>query len=553
MCSRSPLMPLPLLCPHPRKKQMTFDNNAYNLTDIASWNSSDFWSYVGDEVIPRSAASIAFLAVAVVALLAYCLWRIVRCSVLMCCNKKEYTAKDGTYRVLTSRTMFWLKVTAIVMTLGVIGAAIAGLVLSNPSGGDVMRKAWVSFTTVRDYVAQLCDSLDTVDNTVVNVSGTANDLVARFEDVGQGGLVASLSSLGTELDSTAGTMRSAVDDLYVLVDKYDVVYESHYDLTVQYWDAFTLALQIIFGLTIGFSVVLAVALWLNWGWGIGIFVVLCLVCCILFFLLGAALGVLLVMISDVCPSAEGIIVSVAPTTEAKAVVRYYINEQSDPLVADSLLSSSGVFNLTDVTVALPGVLRNASDTLEVSGLPPALRTEVRGLLDKVNASATTLLSSAADATAYLSLPTLQNVYGSTKTEVCCTLPGAAAALWSVSTAIGWLLLGVIGMAFGAQALLDKTATQGRCFSCACIDAGSATGGTRGNAKPSAVGDFGTAAPSDTMPAGRSGRLNGSAPGIRSCTYTAPPLVPQATYAGPPGRQESLKGGGASAYPAIPQV
>ncbi|KAG1658397.1 hypothetical protein FOA52_013751 [Chlamydomonas sp. UWO 241] len=308
------------VCPHASwKKQVPFDNDVYNLTDIVSWISSDFWSYVGDEVIPRSAASIAFLGVTVVALIAYIIWRTLRC--LMCCHKTVCTANEGTHRVPTSRTMLGLKVAAIVLVLGVIGAAIAGLVLSVPSVGGVMHDTWASFVTVRDYVAQLCDSLYTVEGALVNISGGADNLVARFEDVGQRGLVASFSSLVNEVNSTADTMRPVIDSLHALVDVFDAVRESHYDLTVQYWEAFVLALQIIFGLSVGFAIALVIVMWLNWGWGIGIFVVLCLVCCILLFVLGAALGVLLVMISNMCPSAEGIIMSVVPTDMAKAVVR----------------------------------------------------------------------------------------------------------------------------------------------------------------------------------------------------------------------------------------
>jgi hypothetical protein len=130
---------------------------------------------------------------------------------------------------------------------------------------------------------------------------------------------------------------------------------------------------------------------------------------------------------------------------------------------------------------------------------------------------------------------LQKVYGSTKSYVCCTLPGAATDLWVVSTAIGWLLLGVVGMAFGAQALLDKTPTQGRCCGWKCVAAGSATDGT--------VGDDAKAV------SGSGGDYDGRAAyGVPPAESMSPAGAPQATYGGPPDMEQ----GQASAYPAIPR-
>eukprot|EP00955_Chlamydomonas_euryale_P099608 365228-Chlamydomonas_euryale.AAC.31 len=127
-----------------------------NVSDIANWTNNDFWDYVGNDVIPRSAASIAFLALAVCMLIGFLTWwvqRLVRCSMQCCCQK--CVGSNLTHEVIGSRAMFWVKVVGILAVLGVLACGIAGLVLSFPPDGNVMQLAWVSAGNLRDYIAQV--------------------------------------------------------------------------------------------------------------------------------------------------------------------------------------------------------------------------------------------------------------------------------------------------------------------------------------------------------------------------------------------------------------
>jgi len=82
----------------------------------------------------------------------------------------------------------------------------------------------------------------------------------------------------------------------------------------------TQAIRIAFGVTMGLGLIMILAMWLHWGWGISIMVIFCLLATMLFTAIAAGLGVLLVMINDACPSAEGIFVNAADY-DAKALVR----------------------------------------------------------------------------------------------------------------------------------------------------------------------------------------------------------------------------------------
>mmetsp|Transcript_30983 Transcript_30983/g.92150 ORF Transcript_30983/g.92150 Transcript_30983/m.92150 type:complete len:337 (-) Transcript_30983:1735-2745(-) len=230
-----------------------FEINWKNVSDIANWTNNDFWDYVGNDVIPRSAASIAFLALAVCMLIGFLTWRLVRCSMQCCCQK--CVGSNLTHEVIGSRAMFWVKVVGILAVLGVLACGIAGLVLSFPPDGNVMQLAWVSAGNLRDYIAQINVRLTAISNGLLTAGNAASGILEVFQRTGRNALTDILSSASTMLNTVGGAMQPIINSISDIIQDYDDAYESQYENIMNIWNIFVLVGAGVTLLTIGYSLV----------------------------------------------------------------------------------------------------------------------------------------------------------------------------------------------------------------------------------------------------------------------------------------------------------
>ena len=63
---------------------------------------------------------------------------------------------------------------------------------------------------------------------------------------------------------------------------------------------------------------------------------------------------------------------------------------------------------------------------------------------------------------------MQPLYSSSKSYLCCSVPGLAAELWTILTVLGWLGLALAVASMVILGQLDKTHGSGACCSCTCL-------------------------------------------------------------------------------------
>ncbi|GAX73933.1 hypothetical protein CEUSTIGMA_g1383.t1 [Chlamydomonas eustigma] len=492
-------------------KNLIFTQNPINSSDykpLNSWSKNDFLSYIRGSVAPRSTLSLAFLAFAICCLFAFFAWRLLRCTIIHCCQRCKGT--QISQDVISCKGMKILKAFGLLVGAGIMAIAIYGMVL--PKGNSV-QDGWSIALRIRNYSQQVVNAMDVV---ISDLQSTRQVLTTSIKLSSNLPAVVNLQQIKSQISGIESSLNQILYSVPPQISRFQQdtvvtisnVASQDQQWTLNMWQIFInaflgacgaaillmlLLLQAFLG-ACGAAILLmllllqaflgacgaAVLLMLllvvtsafNCGWGMAACLVLQLLLVILFFILAAALAGLLILISDTCSNMNVIAVQLAPEY-LKPIFSYYINPESSPASLDDVLATSLLINITQVDQAVTQQLGKLSNQIQpfLKYLPQSYQTLYQNYSTSAAAILSALGQEQAPASGVLGLARLQAVqpmYNSTQQFICCSVPNLASQLWTVVTVLGWLGIGLAASAVGLLTLLDQTQDAGRCCSASCL-------------------------------------------------------------------------------------
>ena len=146
---------------------------------LLSWSASDISSYLTTAVLPNEKISLAFAGVALIALVAYLAWRLVRCcAVQSCCGTSRQQLGQqrqvlGDKANTGSRLLLVLAASALFLGLGGIGAAVYGMVTLSQ---DLTTEGWSGVEAASQVAGNVADTLDQLLAAVVALDPIMNEV-----------------------------------------------------------------------------------------------------------------------------------------------------------------------------------------------------------------------------------------------------------------------------------------------------------------------------------------------------------------------------------------
>lgn len=195
----------------------------------------------------------------------------------------------------------------------------------------------------------------------------------------------------------------------------------------------------------------------------------------LFFGLNIALSIGLMSLRDSCSQSEAIAVSLASNPTVKKLLTFYLDQSSanyfepneeNVVLSTLLINETHIVDniVTPINQTITQYLgqMNALTQKEISDVIATL-TKSTGLILQLMGS----YSSVGSLLYLLSVPVAQFNYGSTKSYLCCDVPGLIYNMYIGSTVLGWLCLVLLWI--GAYFLwrMDYIAESKACCNCDC--------------------------------------------------------------------------------------
>ncbi|KXZ51090.1 hypothetical protein GPECTOR_14g73 [Gonium pectorale] len=190
--------------------QSTFDN-------VTRWGRSQVQDYARDTVLPQVQANLVFLVIAVVTILGFLMWRLIRRCCLSCCMKEscaEQRAAADPAAVLSGCRFWLLKVFLMVLALAALAATLAGIVMTRK---QLVGEVWPPLRALNDHLEATADGMDGLAANLSGVNPILDNLTALANnDVNFAALTTNLQAMKAFLDlpaSDPGPLDAALTSL----------------------------------------------------------------------------------------------------------------------------------------------------------------------------------------------------------------------------------------------------------------------------------------------------------------------------------------------------
>eukprot|EP00798_Chlamydomonas_sp_ICE-L_P029390 gene29390-5744_t len=280
-------------CPDSAWRSLPLVNDpvdAVYFSNVTDWERKDIELYVSEEIVPRSAVSLAFLAISIFLLLYFLIWRILRCCcITICCSNsceadKQSENQEAIIKGKGTTISQYIIFGTIFLSSGFV---IFGLVTLDK---DLVANGWITLTSAQTFASgatpeiaamEVSRSLSNLDAPLVAVAAAATCL--RTELPSQAVVVENANNIIAAADSASSVISSSIksidDDLISEIDKIDADY---YDTSSNLF----VFLMCPFGIFLGVLLVLLLG--------------------ILYFVITALIGMGMVVLGDTCPQMEEI-------------------------------------------------------------------------------------------------------------------------------------------------------------------------------------------------------------------------------------------------------
>ena len=279
--------------------------------------------------------------------------------------------------------------------------------------------------------------------------------------------------------------------------------------------------------------------------GIALAVFVCLFFTCIFFLLGIIFAIIMIVQVDTCSNFEPI-AALTASSQLQPVLSYYFSSSQPSLNLETVIANSGLFNLTDVRSQLTTQISTSVSSLnsQISSMPNSYQTTYTNLANLLTASSTNIVnaigfsSPASGLIGLISWATVFPLYNGFKVSLCCVVLDQFTFLWSIFTALGWLVLVSCWAAMGILGTLDKLPRAGWCCSCSCL--------TPNKVAAIAADEEQQAGAYQSPPS----QMMGPTKPVPSQMQMQMVMVPVPVHDNPASRHQSVSAGYSPAYPQI---
>ncbi|KAL4448506.1 hypothetical protein ABPG75_005725 [Micractinium tetrahymenae] len=407
---------------------------------LAQLDISDWAPYVKSSLIPNIVGSLVALVTAVILLLSFLMWRLVKCCTCCVCVRGKGRTGKNARKVLAGGRAKALKAAVLAAATAALAAGVYGITQVD-----------------RGLVDQGLIAIDTVPTFIDTAVSAGQAAVASVQALDTQLLVteASMQSMASSDPAAAAMLApyiSAIDDAHSSLsgfasfssdlsnirantaDKIETAVDGHSDLaqTIDKWRV--VALYIAYALLSGLAVLVAVGTLVDWPAFVKPLVLLLLILLVLAWLIVAALTAVLRVGNDVCVNVEAKVLAMVGDSslslgggsgDVSALVSYYLTGTGGT-VLDIIQSTMGL----DVTASLDQANSTLIDLQAAINANPALASgfgsdvaALQTLFANVSASVDSLVLA-------LSYASFHPVWETVKGFVCCTVLNSVGASWT---------------------------------------------------------------------------------------------------------------------------
>jgi hypothetical protein len=442
---------------------------------IQNWKTDNATAYLKEKVLPRIAANLVFLGFALVTLIAFLLWRLIRSFIMCCCPEAAPALFKDPVVVTRSGPVVFGKLVIFAFAIGIYVTAIVGLALSD---NTLVNQVFLQVDAVTGFGDKVVGNLTNVALAVNAVTPVAQSLITN-----SGGLpsqaVTSITQAANDIkaqvSSASGVVNPASNSVSSILNSVNSTRSSTGSQVNQYYDIAVKVSQGLCGAAMLFSIGIVLFSVIHCPAGIALSVFVNLIFTCLFFLLGIIFALIMVAQVDTCANLEPI-VTITASSQLQPVLAYYLSSTQPSQNLEQVIASAGLFNLTDVRAQLVNQINTSVASLnsQISSMPSSYQSTYTSLANTLTSASTNIVNAigfSSPASGLIGLISWVNVwplYSSVKGSFCCVVLDQFTFFWSIFTALGWLLMTACWAAMGLLGTLDKLPRSGWCCTCSCL-------------------------------------------------------------------------------------
>mmetsp|Transcript_31052 Transcript_31052/g.68938 ORF Transcript_31052/g.68938 Transcript_31052/m.68938 type:complete len:555 (+) Transcript_31052:198-1862(+) len=453
------------------------DPSYFTNPPVKNWDTDRALDYVKNQLLKRSAASLAFLAMALVILFVLILWRIFRCCCVCCCCVESCKAKrdaENPHGLVRGCAVWTIKIFIILLGVGACVAAVVGMVSMSKT---LDEEGWTVVAKFSDYAYKVINSMNGLLGEVQQVPAKVDKLVLDATGTPlYNGIRFGTAPVKTSAQDVVQTMQPNVNNLQKdVVDKINEFSNDWKGQSDKYNNYRVYAAQGTLGAGILLMFLLLIFSLVHCPCAMVWTAIFTLFLIVFYFLMAAVLAMALVGMTDGCGDTETILISLAPTQFAP-MVQYYLSPTTPTSDLEAVLKQADVIDIPKITAQINAPMYNvtATFTSQVKQLPPPYNVTLAADLATLNASALAIagaIGASSPPTGVLgeaSYSKVNPLYLEVKSYGCCNVADEVAVLWSALTAEGWLLMIMVAFVMILLGRLDRIPQSGCCCACSCL-------------------------------------------------------------------------------------
>lgn len=362
-------------------------------TGIQNWNQDNATSYLKEKILPRIAANLVFLGFAIVTLISFLLWRLIRSFVMCCCPEAAPALFKDPVLVSRSGPLIFGKIIVFAFAIGIYVTAIVGLALSD---NTLVNEVFVQVDFVTGFGNKVVGNLSNVALSINTVTPITQSLIGNSTGLPQQAVTSitqAANAIQTQVTSASSAVNPASTSVSSIISSVNSTRTNTGATVNNYYDIFVKVSQGLCGAAMLFSIGIVLFSIIHCPAGIALSVFVCLVFTCFFFILSILFAVIMVTQVDTCSNIEPI-VTLTASAQLQPVLAYYFSATQPTLNLEQVLANSGLFNLTDIRGKLVDQINTsiASLNTQISSMPSSYQATYTSLSNTLSAASTNIVN-----------------------------------------------------------------------------------------------------------------------------------------------------------------